>query len=83
MFGFFLTFLNWEKQIRFWVKRWLFSIGNGVEIGPLEKGKKSHEKDAILIKTPITATTSLLTAHGFVFQNQTFTSEELIKCKEY
>ena len=31
---------NWEKQTWYWEKRWLFSIGNGAEIRPLEKGRK-------------------------------------------
>ena len=35
------TFLNWEKQTWYWEKRWLFSIGNGAEIRPLEMGRKS------------------------------------------
>ena len=38
---FFFTFLNWEKQTWYWEKRWLFLIGNGGEIRPLEKGRKS------------------------------------------
>ena len=38
---FFFTFLNWEKQTWYWEKRWLFSIGNGAETWPLEKGRKS------------------------------------------
>ena len=33
------TFLIWEKQTWYWEKRWLFSIGNGAEIRPLEKGR--------------------------------------------
>ena len=40
---FFFTFLNWEKQTWYWEKRWLFSIGKGAEIRPLEKGRKSPE----------------------------------------
>ena len=38
---FFFTFLNWEKQTWYWDNMWLFSIGNGAEILPLEKGRKS------------------------------------------
>ena len=38
--NFFFTFLNWEKQTWYWEKRWLFSIGNGAEFRPLEKGRK-------------------------------------------
>ena len=38
---YFCTFLNCEKQICYWGKKWLFSIGNGAEIQPLEKGRKS------------------------------------------
>ena len=29
------------KQTWYWEKRWLFSIGNGAEIRPLETGRKS------------------------------------------
>ena len=35
------TFLNWENQTWYWEKMWLFSIGNGAEIRPLEMGRKS------------------------------------------
>ena len=37
---FFFTFLNWENQTWYWGKRWLFLIGNGAEIQPLEMGRK-------------------------------------------
>ena len=40
-FFFFFTFLNWENQTWYWEQRWLFSIGNGAEIQPLEMGRKS------------------------------------------
>ena len=36
---FFSSFLNWENQTWYWDKRWLFSIGNGAEIRPLEMGR--------------------------------------------
>ena len=40
---FFFTFLNWEKQKNDMVlgKKVAISIGNGAEIQPLEKGRKS------------------------------------------
>ena len=41
---FLFTFLNWEKQTWYWENRWLFSIGNGAKIRPLEKGRKSRAK---------------------------------------
>ena len=31
----------WEKRIWYWKKGWLFLIGNGAEIRPLEMGRKS------------------------------------------
>ena len=37
----FFTFL--KKQTWYWEKSWLFSIWNGAEIRPLEKGRKSPE----------------------------------------
>ena len=37
---FFFTFLNWKKKTWYWRKRWLFSIGNGDEIRPVENGRK-------------------------------------------
>ena len=37
---FFFTFLNWENQTWYWERRWLFLIGNGAEIQPLEMGRK-------------------------------------------
>ena len=40
---FFFTFLNEENQTWYWGKRWLFSIGNGAEMRPLEMGRKSPE----------------------------------------
>ena len=40
---FFLLFFIWEKATRYWEKRWLFLIGNGAEIQPLEMGRKSPE----------------------------------------
>ena len=43
IFFFFFTFLNWEKQTWYWGKRWLFWIGNGFEIRPLEKSRKCPE----------------------------------------
>ena len=46
---FFFTFLNWEKQTWYWEKRWLFSIGNGAEIRPLEKDRTSLYMVFILI----------------------------------
>ena len=30
------TFLNWKKQLWYWEKMWLFSIGNGAVIPPLD-----------------------------------------------
>ena len=39
----FFTFLNWENQTWYLEKRWLFSIGNGAEIWPLEISRKSPE----------------------------------------
>ena len=48
---FFFTFLNLEKQRWYWEKRWLFSIGNGAKIRPLEKGRKhlgSFKKKVVL-----------------------------------
>ena len=38
---YFFTFLNWGKRTWNLGKGWLFLIGNGIEIGPLEKGRKS------------------------------------------
>ena len=39
---FFLNFLNWEKiDMVLGKKKWPFLIGNGAEIRPLEKGRKS------------------------------------------
>ena len=37
---FFFTFPNWENQTWYWKKRWLFLIGNGAEIRPLEMCRK-------------------------------------------
>ena len=37
---FFFPFLNWENQTWYWEKKRLFSIANGAEIRPLEKGRK-------------------------------------------
>ena len=37
-FFFFFSFLNWENQTWYWENRWLFSIGNGAEIRPLDMG---------------------------------------------
>ena len=45
---FFFTFHNWENQTWYWEKRWLFSIGNGAEIRPLEMGRKGPEKKSII-----------------------------------
>ena len=42
--SFFLLFLFGKKQTWQWEKRWLFSIGNGAEIRPLENGRKSPAK---------------------------------------
>ena len=39
-FFFFLLFFNWENEHGIGEKRWLFSIGNGAEIGSLEMGRK-------------------------------------------
>ena len=39
-FFFFFTFHNWENQTWYWEKRWLFLIGNGAEILPLEMARK-------------------------------------------
>ena len=30
----------WENQTWYWEKRWLFFIGNGAEIRPIEMGRK-------------------------------------------
>ena len=32
-------FLNWENQTWYWEKKWVFLIGNGAQIRPLEMGK--------------------------------------------
>ena len=34
------TFLNWENQPWYWEKSWLFLIGYGAEIRPLEMSRK-------------------------------------------
>ena len=38
--NFFFFFFDWDKQDMVLGKRWLFSIGNGAEIRPLQKGIK-------------------------------------------
>ena len=43
--SFFFSFLYLGKW--YWEKRWLFSIGNGAEIRPLEMGRKSPETFSI------------------------------------
>ena len=47
---FFINFI--KKRKWYWEKRWLFSIGNGVEIGPLEMGRKSPDFNKIYIADP-------------------------------
>ena len=49
--------LNWENQTWYWEKRWLFLIGNGAEIRPLEMGRKDpgDEKVVVAKKELITA----------------------------
>ena len=49
---FFLTFLNWEKtDIVLGKKDGFFSIGNGGEIRPLEKGRKCSDRLNTITKT--------------------------------
>ena len=43
-FFFFLLFLIWKNRHGIGIKKWLFLIGNGAKIRPLEKGRKCPEQ---------------------------------------
>ena len=63
-----ISFFNREKQTWYWEKRWLFSIGNGAKIQPLEKGRKSpgvlRPQNNHLIETV------LLSTHNICFKKE-------------
>ena len=52
----------------YWEKRWLFSIGNGAKIRPLEKGRKCPDVRANMVNR-YTMYSTMFVVHPIVMNN--------------